>query len=108
MIEEKKEKYVFVIHLKEPEGQVLLIPASKNLTFEMLVKKINQNPAAMTLKGKDGLNVIITRPAETIGFVVEDKAEIVQENIKKMAEAQRREVGQIVTPKLQFPGRRGH
>lgn len=103
MIEEVKQDYVFVVHMREPDGQVIMIPASKDLTFEKLVKKIDQNPRVMTLKGKDGLNVIIVRPADTISFVVEDKIESVRENLKKMNEAQHGG-GQIVKPNFMFPG----
>ena len=88
MIEEVKQKYIFVIHLSKSPGQVILVPESKDLTRDILDKKIEKDAKIMKLKGKAGLNVTIVRPLENISYIVEEEVEVVQAQLDSMKDAQ--------------------
>ncbi len=104
MIEEVKKAYIFVIHLTKPEGHAVFIPASRNLTFEMLTKKIEKDPKVMTLQGKDGANVIIIKPVDNISYIIEETVDAVQANLDRMKEMQ--QGSKVIQPKMMIPGRR--
>jgi len=105
MIEEVKQKYTFVIHMTKPENQVIMIPSSNKLTFKRLFRKIRWNIGGMKLSGKDGLNVMISKPRKNISFIIEDRVEAVQATLDKMNEAQKG--SNIIRPGFrQFPGKR--
>ena len=104
MIEEVKQKYVFVIHLTKPEGHAVFIPGSSHLTFEMLTKKIERDPKVMTLKGKDGANVIIVNPVDNISYIVEETVDAVQANLDRMKEIQ--QGSKVIQPGMMMPRKR--
>lgn len=104
MIEEVKQKYVFVIHLTSPEGHAVFIPASSHLTFEMLIKKIKKDPKVMTLQGKDGANVIIVKPVDNISYIVEETVDAVQANLDRMKEMQ--QGNKVIRPRMVIPRER--
>lgn len=105
MIEEVKQKYIFVITLAKPAGQVILVPESKDLTREILDKKIERDPKIMRLKGKNDLNVTIVKPLENISFIVEEKVEAVQDQLDKMREMQ--QGSKLIKAGFRMPGRKG-